>query len=106
MVRRAAACHWPSTAEPIDLLLDPREPDALAELEVGLGGVHDGHAGGRRHLDQIEGAVDDFEGRDARSELLRDTLLDEPRASLAHGRARRGREHAVQLAHSSLTGEP
>jgi hypothetical protein len=65
-------------SEPIDLLFDPGEPDTLADLEVGLRGIQDGHAGGRCRLDQVEGAVQSFQGCNARRELFGDALPDEP----------------------------
>src|ERR1700743_1753301 len=48
-----------------DLLLDPGESDALAQIEIGAGCVADAYARRPRSLDQIQSAVQLLEGSDA-----------------------------------------
>src|SRR5450755_1430656 len=77
IAQRTACDRLPMTvgSQRLDLLLDPAQTDALAEVEIGLGGV--AYPDARRHgdFDQIQRAVRFLEGCDARSKLLRNMLL-------------------------------
>src|ERR1019366_1670844 len=47
--------------EGLDLILDPREPDALADVEISPCGESDVEPGGHRGFDQIQRAMQRFQ---------------------------------------------
>ena len=104
-VPRATACQWPSDREALDLLLDPGEADALAEIEIGLGGIADLDARGHCATSTKSSAqCRCLERCDARRELFGYVLLDQLRAQRAQARLRRGaRARRRARANSSLT---
>src|ERR1700723_4138312 len=72
--------------EGFDLILDPREADWLAEVEVSLGGIADPDARGHGDFGQVQGAVQFLERGDARGQLFRYMLLQQLRAQRVHAR--------------------
>src|ERR1700690_2409583 len=90
----------------LDLLFDPRKPDALAEIEIGASRVGYGELRRLRDLDHVERAVQGIERGDARRERLRYALLDELRAVLRKPGLLGATEDARQLAHQLGSAGP
>src|ERR1700681_707014 len=86
-----------------DLFLDPRQADAVTEVEIRLGRIAYVKVRVQRDLDQVQCTVQHFQRGDSGGNIFGDALLDQLRATHAQSRPLGDSEHFAkhveQLAH-------